>query len=160
MSVGQEEFEGYGADLRLTLSNPERRTVTVMSAGFNTKRWRARRTPFTAWEVVDIPGSSVKGSPFAGGRQFEPGDPAYTVRAKIHRVRSALFPDVARWVWCEDSIGGVHWAPIPASVQKTIKATKRRKFVLESVHHSRVSVEVEDSEPVDPTDLNMDPFSY
>jgi len=162
VEVGEARHQENAPELRVTFSNPARRTVTVQRAGLAVKRDQKKRQEFTGWDLIPAPssGGNFAGmlSPFHGGLLFEPGDPAHLVRARLYRVRAACFPDVAKWLWCEDSIGGVHWERIPKPVQATIASTKRHKLGDERAGGGRPSTEVEDAEVVDADHLDIDPF--
>jgi hypothetical protein len=154
-------YEEDEPEFRVTFSNPERRTVTVQRAGLSTNK-RDGREEFRGWDPVSVPSRdghfTGMMSPFSGGLTFDPGDPAVTVTARMYRVRGQCFPDVARWVWCEDSIGGKHWERIPEDVRAAIASVKRHKLGPKAAANSgyRPSVEVEDNESVDRADLDID----
>lgn len=162
IEAGQSRHQDNAPELRVTFSNPERRTVTVQRAGLSVRRDARGRREFKGWDPVPAPtyGGQFAGmlSPFAGGILLGPGDPAHTVRARMYRVRGACFPDVAHWAWCDDSIGGIHWERVPSDVQAAIAVVKRHKLGTAESGGGRPSIEVEDSEVVDQSDLDIDPF--
>jgi len=49
--------------------------------------------------------------------------------------------------------GGIHWERIPGGVQAAIKAVKRHKLGPAESGRGRPSIEAEDTEVIDPSDL-------
>jgi hypothetical protein len=142
--------------LRVTLSNPERRAVTIQRAGLIVDRDDAKRTEFEGWDMIPPPsGGMGMVSAFYGGLYFESGDPAHTVKARMYKVRAATYPKVPRWVWCEDSIGGVHWAAIPTDVQAIIPSVKMHALKPADTGGLRRSEMIEDADITPATELDV-----
>ena len=98
--VGLHKDRYYGDDdagLLVTFSNPERRTVTVQRAGVAVHKGVAR-APFEGWDQISLPNTtSTNGNIFLGGMvsplyqglELEPGSPARSIHARLHRVKAA-----------------------------------------------------------------------
>jgi hypothetical protein len=152
----QGDYRGDPPFLDVNFANPERRTVTVQRAGLVLNKGDERQD-WAGWRQLIRPGGfggfGYAVSPFSDGILLEPGAPSYSVRSSLYRIRGAFFPAVPRWVWCEDSIGGVYWEPIPSAALAAIEATKRKKRVEQPQPGELFSVEVDDDEMVGPDEL-------
>lgn len=129
----------------LRITNTERRTVSAERAGLSTKRRSGHLDPFD-WQRINFrvsAGAMHGDSPLP--HTLEPGDAAYQVKAPLHAVRTAFFPDAPKWA--EDTYGKLYWKELPAPVQATIRATKRQRAVDDDDGGYRFE-EIEDDEPM------------
>lgn len=135
-----------GDSLVLRITNTERRTNSAERAGLAMKKGTHPLVPFH-WDTVRkrVTAGALHGDdPLP--QILEPGDPGYPVKAPLYAVRGAFFPEAPKWAWCEDTYGKVYWEKLPAEVQATIHATKRRRAVDDDFGGSRLA-EIEDDEP-------------
>ena len=94
----------------------------MQRAGFAMRRWRARRVEFEGWDH----GGKTARPPVT----FEPGDPAFTITARLFRVRAVVWPDVPKWVWGEDPSGRVlFWERIPESDRASIAQVRPQRVI-------------------------------
>ena len=138
-----------GTNFVLRITNTERRTISAERAGLTMTKHRSSLEPFDWPEVRARSSAGIwRGEPPLP-HTLEPGDPAYPVKAPLYAVRNAFFPDAPKWAWCEDAYGTVYWEELPASVQASIRATKRRRPV-EDGGGGLYFEEIGDDEPMTP----------
>lgn len=123
-------ISGSPEEVILRLANAGRRPATIERAGFAIERRtpaefagfdriNARRHPTLPMMVSDPP-LPVR---------LDPGDPAYTVRAPLHKVKRDYLREPPAWAWAEDTNGRRLWVAMPSDVRSRIRATKRRMSV-------------------------------
>jgi hypothetical protein len=114
---------------RVTLSNVERRPVTVADAGFTVRRRFATRTPFRGFNTHRRETGGFEPPFHGGGLVLEPGGATKELVVVAFRLRGTTYPDVPSWFWCEDTRRHVYWQRVPADIQELVRSVLPRKVV-------------------------------
>ena len=113
--------------LTIVLTNTERRNVTVERAGITAAK-NANGVVFERWHSVNVR-RSQSGLPLGDAalpKTLDAGSVPYGVLAGVRSVKSAFHPAVPAWAFCVDTYRNTYWGQVPADVQASIRATKRR----------------------------------